>query len=173
MMIIKLCLRCRGRFTTELRYIKRGHGKYCSRRCSARSQPKKHHKPNFTCALCTNRFYRRPSRLKHTKSGLLFCSRSCKDTAQKIGGIKDIQPPHYNNGNSEHGYRRKTLRHRKHICAACGYRRSVKVLTAHHIDWDRDNNSIDNLCLLCPTCHREIHAKLRSRRPPFRYLGGP
>ncbi|MGC9780586.1 MAG: HNH endonuclease [Candidatus Heimdallarchaeota archaeon] len=27
----------------------------------------------------------------------------------------------------------------------------------HHIDKNPDNNSPDNLMLLCPKCHREIH----------------
>lgn len=42
-------------------------------------------------------------------------------------------------------------------CADCGYKKYPKVLQVHHIDENRKNNSIENLVVLCPTCHNVRH----------------
>ncbi|MBN1810152.1 MAG: HNH endonuclease [Planctomycetes bacterium] len=39
------------------------------------------------------------------------------------------------------------------ICAYCGFG-IPEVLEVAHIDGKRSNNSIDNLVILCPTCHK-------------------
>ena len=59
-------------------------------------------KPNVECAKCGKEFYKNESKKKNSKSGLFFCTRTCKDSAQTIGngGIKKIMPPHYGNGNN-------------------------------------------------------------------------
>jgi predicted HNH restriction endonuclease len=39
---------------------------------------------------------------------------------------------------------------------ACGYDEDERILEVHHIDEDRNNNDIKNLCILCPNCHVKI-----------------
>lgn len=41
-------------------------------------------------------------------------------------------------------------------CAICGFR-GISVLTEHHIDSDRSNNTYDNLIVLCHNCHHSFH----------------
>ena len=88
---------------------------------------------------------------------MYFCSRYCKDQAQRIGGMSGIQPPHYGNGKS---YRKKAFATLPHKCADCEYEQ-YDVLVVHHLDRDRENNGINNLIILCPTCHAVRHLKRR------------
>jgi endogenous inhibitor of DNA gyrase (YacG/DUF329 family) len=169
MKIHKKCLYCDKPFITEPKYIRRGHGKFCSPRCAGLSRPRKIHELNLTCAQCATPFYRQPSHFVNSKSGVFFCSRKCKDKAQQIDGMKEIHPSHYN---GKYVYRKRMLRSKAHKCVACGYRKSVEVLLVHHIDWSRQNNEPNNLAIVCPTCHKEIHLGIRNKEFPFSY-GGP
>ena len=42
-------------------------------------------------------------------------------------------------------------------CARCGYCESTSSLHIHHIDQNHDNNSPDNLIVLCANCHFGLH----------------
>ena len=46
----------------------------------------------------------------------------------------------------------------KRECCICG---SVKKLVVHHIDRDHDNNSKENLIVLCGACHKRTHINSR------------
>jgi transposase-like protein len=57
-------------------------------------------------------------------------------------------------------YRRMKLADVPLVCADCGAGEIVKArsnLYVHHIDGDRSNNRIDNLVVLCCSCHRKRH----------------
>jgi 5-methylcytosine-specific restriction endonuclease McrA len=58
--------------------------------------------------------------------------------------------PHSNN------YRKIAFDHLPHKCSVCGFDKDVRLLEVHHIDEDRQNNYLNNLIILCPTCHRGI-----------------
>jgi hypothetical protein len=47
-------------------------------------------------------------------------------------------------------------------CEICG---SNKTLSVHHKDKNRQNNKIDNLMVLCNSCHQKTHFKERNRCP--------
>jgi 5-methylcytosine-specific restriction endonuclease McrA len=94
--------------------------------------------------------------MSNSKSGLFFCSREHKDLAQRIGGIKEIQPDHYGEGKYSK-YRTKALRFLEQVCNRCGYQEHPEILQAHHIDHNRSNNDIKNLEMLCPNCHALEH----------------
>lgn len=114
--------------------------------------------PNQTCHHCGKVFYR-PKSHTISKSGLQFCSRLCKDTAQSVdGNCPEIRPQHYGDGG--YYYRERALKHYSHQCSRCGYSRDVRVLEVHHKDKDRTNNVLSNLEVLCPTCHVEHHIGL-------------
>lgn len=57
---------------------------------------------------------------------------------------------------SINNYRNRAMNFYEQKCLCCGWNEDPRILEAHHIDSDRANNQIDNLCLLCPTCHRKI-----------------
>lgn len=155
MKIEKNCLECDELFFTEAREVNRGNGKFCSIKCSNIYKGKIPKESNVTCAFCKKDFYKNKSKQSKSKSGLHFCTRACKDKAQRIGGIKDIQPNHYGEVLSK--YRDAAFRSYEHKCAICSYSKYKEVLEVHHKDEDRTNNKISNLIILCPTCHKEVH----------------
>lgn len=149
--LIKQCLRCKKEFTALIKEHKRGYAKYCSKSCAAKSN-KKPKIPNACCDWCYKPFYRPTKKLTNTKSGLHFCSRKCKDSAQRLDGISLLHPPHYSSGNFAK-YRRYALSSLDHECNRCGYSDHVEILIVHHIDRNRRNNKLSNLEILCPNCH--------------------
>ena len=86
-----------------------------------------------------------------------FCCRKCKDKAQRLDSgekFENLRPDHYNNGLAV--YRTKAFREYPHECAICGWNEDIDILEVHHIDSNRMNNSLDNLIILCPNCHRKL-----------------
>lgn len=161
-LITKICPNCRISFSAVLAEHNRGGSIYCSRKCfglARRAKPKKEKNANVFCAYCKKPFYKRPSTLVNSKSGLYFCCREHKDISQRIGGIEEIQPDHYGTIGNTHKarYRDIAFRDKEKECEICGYNKYVEVLQIHHKDCNRMNNAIENLIILCPTCHIETH----------------
>ena len=160
----KSCRNCTNQFNAPVREIKRGNGNFCSISCALkyRQKNKSKKKPNVECAYCSKAFYKTPSSMKISKSGLFFCCRGHKDRSQRIGGIKEIMPPHYGNGSGVHTYRRLAFDNLPHECANCGWDEVPKILEVHHKDEDRSNNDLSNLLIVCPTCHCVGHYLTKS-----------
>lgn len=102
------------------------------------------------CAYCGKEIYRSKSRLENNKSGYYYCSREC-------GNL------HKNQLRAESGewdnslnYRSKAFEKYPHRCIVCGWNEDERILEVHHIDENREHNNIENLCILCPICHRKI-----------------
>lgn len=148
--IAKTCLNCSKEFVTR---ADKKSPIYCGMKCSQESQRKKE---QVVCSQCGVKFYKTPSKMRGSKSGLFFCSKKCKGKAQRIGGIKEIMPPHY--GTSTRNYRE--LYEGDFICRRCGYEEFSCGVEIHHIDGDRKNNSPENFMPLCACCHRALHQKL-------------
>ena len=53
------------------------------------------------------------------------------------------------------GYRDKAIEHYGYECSVC--KKTEGVLQVHHIDGNHDNDDIDNLVVLCISCHRKAH----------------
>jgi hypothetical protein len=160
--IIKQCEVCGISFEVRLSEVKRGNGRLCSRKCVGKKKanaPKK--PPNVKCAYCEVEFYKAAYTRAQSKSGLYFCCREHKDAAQRIGGVEEIQPAHYGTGQRV-DYRSKALREYGEQCQRCGYNLFPEVLQAHHKDRNRQNNALENLEVLCPTCHMEEHFLTRT-----------
>lgn len=164
--IIKFCLHCNNEFNASLKEHKRGNAKFCCKKCSSehrKALPKKQNKPNCICDNCDKPIYKSISRQKLSKSCFLFCSRSCKDEAQKIENyhkFKDMMPPHYHedgiySGNAK--YRKLAFQHKPHMCERCNYNKIIDILIVHHKDRNRSNSDLNNLEILCHNCHEEDH----------------
>lgn len=169
--ITKKCGYCNSEFQALLKEIKRGGGKYCCKLCANKAIAAKR-KPlpsNCICTWCEKDFRIKEHRRKRSKSGLNFCSRNCKDEAQRIdNNIKEIQPSHYKDGSSV--YRDRALKYYGNKCRSCNYNKNINILQVHHIDGNRKNNRISNLEVLCPNCHITLHMELSSnwnRKPDF------
>ena len=154
------CIHCAKVFSARQVDINRGGGKFCSLACSAANKKgKTRNNPNSVCPVCNKSFYRSARKKKLRKSGLSFCGRKCRELAQKINtesSIPAIFPDHYGTG-AFLDYREKCFANNPHECNICGYHKVVQVLQVHHKDRNRANNNLDNLQLLCPTCHAEEH----------------
>lgn len=80
--------------------------------------------------------------------GVVTCSHSCSNTYFRTGP---------NNGNwKSTSYRTTCFHYHKKECVVCG---ENKIVTVHHLDEDRKNNSPDNLIPLCPTHHQYWHSR--------------
>lgn len=152
------CLYCNNEFDAPDREVKRGNGKFC---CQSHSSKyfslirSRTLEKNVTCSYCGKAFHKAPNRLTQSKSRLYFCCREHKDLAQRIGGIKAIQPDHYKDGTRE--YRLQAFRNLPNYCNRCGYDKHIAALVVHHKDRDRSNGNITNLEILCSNCHAIEH----------------
>ncbi len=54
-------------------------------------------------------------------------------------------------------------------CEECGYSEHKEILEVHHLDLNRDNNTRENLKLLCPNCHQWWHFQRKTGR--YKWLG--
>lgn len=168
------CLTCSKEFTPNRVRNPRtpNEAKFCSRKCFHIYRRSYQTVTNVSCANCGKEIYRNASQQANSKSGLFFCSMKCKASAQTIGGIKEIMPSHYGMAVSAYTYREKLLRSTTNKkCALCGYANIVEILHVHHIDCNRSNNELDNLQLVCPNCHEELHFKDRSGKWAMKQVG--
>lgn len=157
--MLKPCKTCNELFEASEKELKRGNAKFCSQKCFGQSRRGKIKKENNCfCSKCATPFYRSPSKKLNSKNGLYFCNRLCKEEAQKLGGIKEIMPPHY--GTSEKINYRELFDVSELVCFRCSYREFTSCVDIHHIDKDRNNNKKENLIPLCTCCHRSLHLGL-------------
>ena len=149
--ITKNCLNCFEEFIARTDDEK--SPVYCGKKCYQLSRRKRE---SVVCSQCGKGVSKTPSQIRKSKSGLFFCSKKCKGKAQRIGGIKEIMPPHY--GTSTRNYRE--LYEGDFICRRCGYEEFSCGVEIHHLDGDSKNNNQENFMPLCACCHRALHQKL-------------
>lgn len=150
------CQTCQKQFATR----KDQPAKYCSLVCSADARK---NGEMCVCGFCKKVFYKTISSKCKSRSGFFFCSRGCKDAAQRIGGIKEIMPPHYGTGKNSEAYRKlykRLFAVEKLVCDRCGYSEFECGIDIHHKDKNHLNNSKRNLVPLCSPCHRALHLGL-------------
>lgn len=109
---------------------------------------------NVECAYCGIHFHKSESDKKNSKTGLFFCCREHKDLAQRMeSNIQELWLPHYGKNSN---YREFAFKNLEHKCCVCGWNEDERILEVHHKDSNRENGSLENLCIICPTCHRKI-----------------
>ena len=105
------------------------------------------------CANCGEGKTINRSLFDASSSKLFFCDRSCKEEQQTVGGLLAL--PHYGDGS----YRKAAMDKYGAKCSACGITGN-HLLVVHHVDGDRENNSVNNLVVLCHNHHANRHKKL-------------
>ena len=103
------------------------------------------------CSYCGKQIKRLKSDIK-TKSGFNYCSKECGNR-HKNELVKRTDSV---------AYRRNAFEYYEHKCAICGYDECIEILEVHHIDENRNNNSIENLIILCPICHKKLTLHLKT-----------
>ena len=107
----------------------------------------KHQLIEKICPVCNSKFETRIGIRKEK----VTCSHSCSNTYFRSGD---------KNGNwSDDSYRTTCFLYHKKECIICS---ESKIVTVHHLDENRKNNSPDNLVPLCPTHHQYWHSKYKT-----------
>lgn len=133
------CNECQEEYDAEPRYLNRGQGLFCSRLCSQAYHGRLRvvkHEPNVSCAWCGLDFYKQPSKLKNSKSGLFYCSKGHQD----LGAENEMHlsgPPR--NPNSRKNSRclrcNKKYSGEREVCLSC-YKKCILE------EWLAGNNSV-------------------------------
>lgn len=55
------------------------------------------------------------------------------------------------------GYRESAIRTYGYRCCGCGDIDTTSIFQVHHIDGNHNNDDVDNLAVLCASCHAKIH----------------
>ena len=142
------CKICNQEFYAKPNWLKKGWGKYCSRKCQYKAQLKGGLR---SCAICGKEAWKTPHDLEGSRSGKFFCSKSC----QTIWRNQTFVGPKHAlwKGGSCQEYRKFLIRSGLPItCTSCGLL-DKRVLVVHHKDRKRNNNGVDNLEWLCLNCH--------------------
>lgn len=162
---ICICEICKVEFPTRLNRL----GKCCSRKCTAKLSSL-NNSTLSQCTWCKKDFRRKNSQLTtdKSKSGLYFCTRKCKDEAQKLGGVQEIMPSHFGTRESAYSLKDCDLLGFLEKCVDCGIDKRY-LLTLHHIDGNRENNIKTNLEIVCGNCHMKRHLDYVNNRWHLNY----
>ena len=148
-----LCEFCENEFYSKPSWIKNSKGKYCSIKCS--SENRKLGKI-IRCHICRKRTYKQKKAINGSKSGNLFCSKSCSLEWKNKTFIGHRHNNWINGGNSK-SYRNIISRSKiSKKCSLCG-NDDIRILDVHHKDGNRKNNLLRNLIWLCCNCHFLVH----------------
>ena len=126
---------------------------FCSNRCMYDGKKKT---VTTTCAQCGKLVITLPCRITRTKNKLSFCNMTCAAVYNNRHRI--LARP------NETCYRDFALKNLPNRCVICGYDKYLSVLQVHHKDKNRKNNRLENLEILCPTHHEELHLLDKSGR---------
>ncbi len=160
------CKNCGRKFSLTLTDKNRGRGSFCSQKCAQDFMKKKNHpcwKGRYVliCPVCNASFLVPLGRVKTR----ITCSKQCYKIhlSKKLSGdvthlwkggkSREPYPIKFNN------YLKEKIRKRdQYRCRVCekSYTRKLDI---HHIDYDKDNLSENNLISLCRSCHRKTNFK--------------
>jgi len=128
--------------------------KYCSVICSTRGTAKireemglyKTYKPGtlMTCLQCKKETIRTE---KHRST--TFCSVSCSSSSRKVS---------FEDAKTDRARKARLIESTEYKCTKCGifdWCGDKLMLELDHIDGNSENNSKENLRLLCPNCHSQ------------------
>ncbi|PIS14517.1 hypothetical protein COT64_02230 [Candidatus Shapirobacteria bacterium CG09_land_8_20_14_0_10_39_12] len=145
------CQICSKKFYVKPSHQELGWGKYCSTKCRSTAQLRG---KKVKCFTCGKKIYRSPKLLSRSKSKKYFCCKSCQTLWRNKQYIKE---QNINWINGKKSYRNILIRNTiKPVCELCKIT-DERVLVAHHIDHDRENNNLKNLVWLCLNCHYLVH----------------
>ena len=151
-MLARKCRICGKLLWIKKSHVARGWGKYCSKKCQAKSQVKGKW---VKCDYCGKDIWRTPKDFSRSASKKFFCSRNCHCSWENKNKRCGENAPNWVAGKAV--YRALLKRHnRPQRCRVCGIS-NIRVLVVHHIDGNRRNNRLENLEWLCRNCHHLVH----------------
>lgn len=99
---------------------------------------------SVVCKTCCVPFTVEEREKLHPQRDAYYCSRSCANNRQEWWNENATQ------------YRTIAFQNMEPKCSMCDTQETY-LLVVHHIDGDRENNSIENLKVLCYNCHARHH----------------
>lgn len=106
----------------------------------------------INCTNCGKEVNKAPAQVKKSKTGNLYCSRSCSNTVNNSLFKSGEKHPNYKTGKSTY----RNIIKENSICERCGFS-DKRALEVHHKDKNRHNNKKNNLEILCANCHMIEH----------------
>lgn len=156
-MIVK-CAHCGKDVEKEPRKVneakKKGAKLYCNLKCFHAS---KRDRIKCNCAQCGKELEKLPSEIKKSKTGNMFCDRSCACSFNNTLLRSGENNPNWKDGTGKSKVHTKTaFRTYKHQCSICKFN-EPSALQVHHIDENNQNNEVSNLIILCANHHSMVH----------------
>lgn len=154
-MIIK-CDFCGKEFDKPTQQVKqsrkRGYKMYCSPMCRYKGG-----RIQCTCANCGKELWKTPSEIKRSKTGNVFCDKSCACSYNNSHFRTNENNPNWKGGRvGANTHIILARRNYQQKCAICGCD-DLDMLEVHHIDMNHENNEMDNLIILCANHHAKVH----------------
>ena len=149
------CLKCSQEFYAKPTHLKRGWGKYCSLTCLNQSKVTS---IEAVCATCKKVVLKKKSDIKRSKTGNVYCSRSCATITNNT--LFKKWENHKNFKNGDRAYRRLAFEafevkcNAGQQCPLYGMKLPNFMLEVDHINGNHFDNQIENLQILCVWCHR-------------------
>ena len=151
-MVKRKCIVCGKVICIKESHVKKGWGKYCSKKCQGKAQI---NGKWVECDYCRKEIYRTPKDFKRSKSKKFFCSVNCHCSWENTNSRCGENAPNWVAGQTV--YRRLLKRYGKsEKCSRCSID-DKRVLVVHHRDSNRKNNQPENLEWLCRNCHCIVH----------------
>ena len=117
--------------------LKRGK-QFCSKACAAKARGDR--LPKTKCLNCGKEI-----RMERANRPRKFCSIECKNEMR----LKNSNPRYVKWQKT-----RAAIKAEHGQCTKCG---ATENLHVHHIDHDTKNNDVENLIVLCQSCHMKYH----------------
>ena len=154
------CKECGEKFEVYKKDIERGKGKFCSISCST-TYRNKHNNP----AKDEN------VREKISKNHADFTGEN-----NPMYGKTGKKAPGYIDGRDKFEgdpWRKKAFANKEIKCEICGKTGEKSLFDVHHVDGNRENNNLDNLKILCKSCHyNKAHNYKRDSKGRFKEVVG-
>lgn len=141
------CAQCGIKIYRRKTQLKKHNYFVCSKKCNSIY---KNQEVEKKCSYCDTEILVKRSVAKKSRSGNNFCDSSCAASFNNKITKKKGELPIWS-------YRKIAFANYALKCNRCDYDRYEGVLQVHHKDRDRRNCNLDNLEILCPTCHSEDH----------------
>jgi hypothetical protein len=131
-----------GKECTKLLSLKNNIN-FCNKICSNNyyNKQRQFYRTIVKCTECGTEFEKHNCYMPRSDTGKHFCTYACYNTFRNKKKLEGED------------YRIITLRTRENKCEICGWFLESSCLDVHHIDFNRKNNSPENLIILCPNHH--------------------
>lgn len=136
------CLNCGKVRKVWASTVRFGRGKYCSKACFMKSRERQ-----LVCDFCGQAFTRFVSATSRY-SDRNYCSRDCAYASRRKPDRVPIKRARY--GSAEFLKARQNIIERDGVCQICG---NSAARSVHHKNWRPYDNRLENLVLLCISCH--------------------